>query len=66
MFLIILPRGLAFPLSGVFLFCPSRVGFVIWEFEVTLLLVTVTGHENVMEVSVVVAITAGKSLYLHL
>ena len=65
-FLFILPMGLAFPLSGVFLFCPVRVVFVIWGFEVTLLLVTLTGHETVMKVSVVVATTACKSLYLHL
>ena len=65
-FFFILPRGLAFPFSGVFLFCPAGVVFVIWGFEVTLLLVTVTGHKTVMEVSVVVATTACKSLYLHL
>ena len=62
----ILSRGLAFPLSQAFLFCPARVVFVIRGFEVTLLLVTVTGHKTVMEMSVVVATTACKSLYLHL
>ena len=65
-FFFILPSGLAFPLSRAFLFCPAGVVFVIWGFEVTLLLVTVTGHGNVTEVSVVVATTACKSLYLHL
>ena len=64
-FFFILPRGLAFPLPGALLFCPAKVVFVIWGFEVTLLLVTVTGCETVMEVSVVVATTACKSLYLH-
>ena len=66
MFFFILPRGLAFPLSGAFLFCPAGVVFVIWGFEVTLLLYTVTGHGTVTEVSVVVAATACKSLYLYL
>ena len=63
-FFFILPRGLAFPLSGVFLICPARVVFVTWGFAVTLPLVTVTGHETVAEVSVVVVTTACKSLYL--
>ena len=66
MFFFILPRGLAFPLSRAFLFCPAREVFVIWGFEATLLLVTVTDHRTVTEVSVVVATTACKSLYLHL
>ena len=66
MFFFILPRGLAFPLSGVFLFCPAGVVFVTWGFEVTLLLVTMTGCKTVTEVSVVVATMACKSLYLHL
>ena len=66
MFFFILPRGLAFPLSGVFLFCPARVVFVTWVFGVTLLLVMATGHETVTEVSVVVATMACRSLYLHL
>ena len=65
-FFFILPRGLAFPLSGVFLFCHAGVVFVIWGFEVTLLLVTVTGRETVTDVSVVVVTMACKSLYLHL
>ena len=66
MFFFILPRGLAFPLSGAFLFCPARVVFVIWGFEAPLLFVTATGHKTVMEVSVVVATMACKSLYLLL
>ena len=57
-FFFILPSSLAFPLSRAFLFFSSRVVFVIWGFEVTLLLVTVTGHRTVMEVSVVVPTTA--------
>ena len=65
-FFFILPRGLAFPLSGVFLFCPARVVFVTWGFEAPLLLVTATGHKTVVEVSVVVATMACKSLYLCL
>ena len=65
-FFFILPRDLAFPLSRAFLFCPAGVVFLISGFEVTLLLVTVTGHGTVMEVSVVVATKACKSLYLHL
>ena len=66
MFFFTLPRGLTVPLSGIFLFCPAEGVFVIWGFEVTLLLVTVTGHETVMEVSVVVATMACRSLYLCL
>ena len=65
-FFFILPRDLAFPLSGVFLFCPAEVVFVIWGFEVSLLLVTVIGCKTVTEVSVVVVTMACKSLYLHL
>ena len=61
MFFFILPRGLAFPLSGIFLFCPAKVVFVIWGFEVTLLPVTVTGRKTVTDVSVVVVTMACKS-----
>ena len=61
-----LPRGLAFPLSLALLPCPSRAVFVTWGFEVTLLLVTMTGHGTVTGGSVVGVTTACKSLYLCL
>ena len=56
--------GFAFPLSGVFFCCPAKVVLATWIFGVTLLLVMATGHKIVAEVSVVVATTACRSLYL--
>ena len=58
MFFFILPRGLAFPLSGDFLFCHAREIFVTWGFVDPLLLVTVTGCKTVTELSVVVVTMA--------
>ena len=57
--------GLDFPLSGGFFCCPAEDVLVICTFGVALLLVTMVGCETVAGVSVVVATTACKSLYLH-
>ena len=60
-------KGLiVFPLSLAFLPCPSGSIFKIWGLGFALLLVTMTGHGNITGVSVVVATTACKSLYLLL
>ena len=61
-----LPAGLAFPFSGVFFGCPAVDVLVVCTFWVVQLLVTMVGHEVVAGVSVVVATTACKSLYLLL
>ena len=58
--------GLAFPLSGVFFCCPAKDVLITCTFGVALLLVTMVGHETVAGVSVVVATTACRSLYLLL
>ena len=58
--------GLAFPLAGVFFCCPVEDVLVTCIFGVALLLLTIVGHETVAGVSVVVATTAYRSLYLLL
>ena len=66
LFFPLLKGFIAFPLLLAFLPCPSRAAFEIWGLGFALLLVTMTGHGNVTGVSVVVATTACKSLYLLL
>ena len=57
---------ITFPLSLAFLPCHSGEAFEVWGIGFALLLVTMTDHGNVTGVSVVVATTACKSLYLLL
>ena len=66
LFFPLLKGFIAFPLSLAFLPCPSTVAFEVWGLGFALLLVTLTDHGNVTGVSVVVATTTCKSLYLLL